>query len=151
MNSRKLPLTLPFSAKQVNYPGTGAASTHLHKRHTEKLALMNQQRGPEPAHLKPAVAKIRPAPKPAVSEKKGNAISTQAFPLPPTLPPPAAKKPRRPRYLSQPPDLGPQFERPDTRRGGKRNGEAAELSAGGGPSNKKVKTVTARDSRKSRG
>jgi hypothetical protein len=51
MNSRKLPLALPFSTKQVNYPGTGTASTHLHKKSTEKLALMNQQHGPNPHTL----------------------------------------------------------------------------------------------------
>jgi hypothetical protein len=49
------------------------------------------------------------------------------------------KKLRRPRYLSQPPDLGPQFERPATRKGGKRMAVNAALPLEKEPPTKKVK------------
>jgi hypothetical protein len=91
---------------------------------------------PETADLGLAAAKRRPVPKPAFSGRKDGtgALSPQ--------PPVMQKKPRRPRYLSQPPDLGPQFERPATRHGGKRKADDDGMRATQESMSKKVKNDT---------
>jgi len=81
----------------------------------------------------------RPLPKPAFrGAPKNVAGPSQA---PPPVPPPLIpeKKGRRPRYLAKPPDLGPNFDRPATRNGGKRKVVDAELPVNGGSSTKRVK------------
>ena len=58
------------------------------------------------------------------------------------------KPPRKARHLAQPPDLGPQYELPVTRHGGKRKANDVGLQAIGGSSSKKAKknvTSTSRD------
>ena len=82
----------------------------------------------------------RPIPKPAFRGAPKNAFAGPSQ-APPPVPPPLIpeKKRRRPRYLSEPPDLGPNFDRPATRNGGKRKAVDAELPVNGGSSTKKVK------------
>jgi hypothetical protein len=82
----------------------------------------------------------RPIPKPAFRGAPKNAFAGPSQ-APPPVPPPLIpeKKGRRPHYLSEPPDLGPNFDRPATRNGGKRKAVDAELPVNGGSSTKKVK------------
>jgi hypothetical protein len=143
--SKKSPLDLPFAAKQVRYSGSGVAGLHLHKKRTKQSKSVNQPREPESAKIIPAVVKGTPASKPTSPGSKGDVFPTQVHPLPAASPPPIAKKARRPRYLSQPPNLGPQFERPATRHGGKRKVEAAGLPETKESKTKRVKMDTTRN------
>jgi hypothetical protein len=145
--SKKKPLDLPFSAIPRVYLGalTNPKTAALRVKSTPKAnskpksKLIIPTGVPETADLGLAAAKRRPVPKPAFSGRKDNTDPMQALsPQPPVI----QKKPRRPRYLSQPPDLGPQFERPATRLGGKRKADDDGMGATQESMSKKAKNDT---------
>jgi hypothetical protein len=97
--------------------------SHSYIAHSKKAPVTLPFSAVEVSYRGARAAKLYPHGKrPKMSKSKNQA-----------LPPPTAssssipKKPRRPRYLSQPPDLGPGFERPATRHGGKRKAEVVGL------------------------
>jgi len=166
--SKKKPLYLPFSAIPRAYLGTltNPKTAAFHVKSTPKansrpkgVGLKDQHDDPrggyppqkkatgisksiiptgasETADLGLAAAKRRPVPKPAFSGRKDDTGALS--PRPPVI----QKKPRWPRYLSQPPDLGPQCERPATRLGGKRKADDDGMRATQESMSKKAKNDT---------
>jgi hypothetical protein len=146
MPSKVPPMDLPFSAKRVVRRGAPA----LPKKNVSRLPAVAQKSAPkskaptkkaredmgtgknhrdrtlDSEKLDATVIK-RPQPRPA----RGGPQSDGAGPSVPQPVKPAGKR----RY----PDLGPQFERPTTRNGGKRKADDAELRAAGESSKKRAK------------
>jgi hypothetical protein len=153
--SRMPPKVLPFSATRTAFRGAYIAPkkntghlTAIEKKSMPKseapskkaranarVTENDQDQMPETNNLEPAVLK---RPLPYGGSQSGAPASRPSRTL---VAPQFTKEKlgRKRRYPSQPPDLGPQFERPTTRSSGKRKVDDAGLQATGESSKKKGK------------